>query len=67
MARSLVDFLEELDSNAELREAYLEDPVATAQSYGLTDEDVQIIKNQEWDTVRRQFETAGKPIKTHRY
>ncbi len=31
MARALVDFLEELDSNAVLKESYLNDTLATAQ------------------------------------
>jgi hypothetical protein len=59
MAKSLVDFLEELDSNAELKESYLKDPVATAKKYGLADDDVAIIKNKDWDTVRKLFEGAG--------
>ncbi|MFT6343505.1 MAG: hypothetical protein ACJAWQ_000555 [Paraglaciecola sp.] len=65
MAKSLVDFLEELDSNAELKESYLKDPVATAKNYGLTDEEVAIIKNKDWDTVRKQFENLGSDPKVH--
>ncbi len=65
MARSLVDFLEELDRNAELKESYLKDPVATAKNYGLTDEEVAIIKNKDWDTVRKQFENLGSDPKVH--
>jgi hypothetical protein len=65
MARSLVDFLEELDSNAELKESYLKDPVATAKNYGLTDEDVAIIKNKDWDAVQKQFENLGSDPKVH--
>jgi hypothetical protein len=60
MAKSLVDFLEELDSNAELKESYLKDPVATAKNYGLTDEEVAIIKNKDWDAVKKQFENLDK-------
>jgi hypothetical protein len=60
MARSLVDFLEELDSNAEFKESYLKDPVATAKNYGLTDEEVAIIKNKDWDAVKKQFENLDK-------
>lgn len=67
MAKSLVDFLEELDSNAKLKEAYLKDPVATATTYGLADEDVKIIENKDWDTVRKLFESSGKTVKTHTY
>ncbi|WP_339721019.1 hypothetical protein [uncultured Paraglaciecola sp.] len=67
MAKSLADFLEELDSNAELKEAYLKDPVATAKTYGLTDEDVNVIKNKDWDTVKKLFESSGKGSKVHTY
>ena len=65
MAKSLVDFLEELDSNAELKESYLKDPVAAAKNYGLKDEDVAIIKNKDWDAVRKQFENLGSDPKVH--
>jgi hypothetical protein len=66
MARSLVDFLEELDSNAELKESYLKDTVVTAKNYGLTDEEVAIIRNKDWDTVRKKFENLGSDLKfTH--
>ena len=65
MAKSLVDFLEELDSNAELKESYLKDPVATAKKYGLADDEVAIIKNKDWDTVRKSFENLGSDPKVH--
>ena len=67
MAKSLADFLEELDSNAELKGSYLKDPVATATTYGLTDGDVNVIKNKDWDTVKKQFENLGKGPKVHTY
>jgi hypothetical protein len=67
MAKSLVDFLEELDSNAKLKEAYLKDPVATASTYGLADEDVKIIENKDWEAVQKLFEGAGKSTKTISY
>lgn len=67
MAKSLADFLEELDTNAELKEAYLKDPVATATTYGLADEDVSLIKNKDWDAVKKQFENSGHVVKIHTY
>lgn len=67
MAKSLADFLEELDSNAELKEAYLKDPVATAKSYGLAEADVTLIKNKDWSAVTKQFESSGHPVKVHTY
>lgn len=63
MAKSLVDFLEELDSNAELKESYLKDTVVTAKNYGLTDEEVAIIKNKDWDAIKKQFENLDKSPK----
>ena len=67
MAKSLADFLEELDSNAELKDAYLKSPVATAEKYGLADDDVALIKNKDWDAVQRQFENLGVDPKVHTY
>jgi len=67
MAKSLVDFLEDLDSNAKLKESYTKDAVATAQSYGLSDQDVKLIKEQDWDTVKKQFESSGHVIRIHTY
>jgi 1,2-phenylacetyl-CoA epoxidase catalytic subunit len=67
MTKSLADFLEELDSNAELKEAYLKAPVATAKSYGLEEADVTLIKNKDWDAVTKQFESSGNTVKVHSY
>ncbi len=67
MAKSLADFLHELDSNAELKENYLKDPVGVAQNYGLSEDDVQLIKDQDWDTMRKRFNSAGIEIKNQAY
>lgn len=63
MAKSLVDFLEELDTNSTLMEAYKQDPVGTARGYDLSEADVKLIEEQRWDQVRQQFEDLGKSIK----
>jgi hypothetical protein len=60
MASSLIDFLEELDTNSKLMEAYKNDPVATAAKYGLSDEDLTLIKEQNWDEVKKRFDDASK-------
>jgi hypothetical protein len=39
--------------------------VASAKNYGLTDEEVAIIKNKDWDNVRKQFENLGSDPKVH--
>lgn len=67
MATSLVNFIEELDTNADLKEEYLKDPVGTAKRAGLSDEDVAIIKNKDWDAVSRQFEDMSKSSKSIDY
>jgi hypothetical protein len=60
MASSLIDFLEELDTNSKLIEAYKNAPVATAAKYGLSDEDLTLIKEQNWDEVKKRFDDASK-------
>jgi hypothetical protein len=65
--KTLAEFLIELDSNAKLKDDYLKDPVTTASDYGLAPEDISIIKEQDWDRVRQQFEELGKAIKIHSY
>ncbi|WP_420933564.1 hypothetical protein ACOJR9_14075 [Alteromonas sp. A081] len=60
MASSLIDFLEELDTNSNLMEAYKKNPVATAAQYGLSDEDVTLIEEQNWDEVKRRFDDVSK-------
>ena len=60
MASSLIDFLEELDTNSKLMESYKNDPVATAAKYGLSDEDLTLIKEQNWDEVKKRFDDASK-------
>ncbi|MDU0353912.1 hypothetical protein RS130_08210 [Paraglaciecola aquimarina] len=67
MSNSLLDFLHELDTNAQLKEAYLANPVATATDYGLAEEDIEIIKTKDWDAVRKRYEDSGKAIKTQSY
>lgn len=60
MANSLIDFLEELDTNSKLMEVYKNDPVETAAKYGLSDEDLTLIKEQNWDEVKKRFDDASK-------
>lgn len=67
MAKSLADFLEELDTNASLKADYMKDAVGTAKAYGLSDEDVATIKNKDWDAVEKQFKALGRDTKVHTY
>lgn len=63
MAKSLVDFIEALDTDANLKEQYLNDPTGTAEAYGLSADDVATIKNKDWDSVNKQFQDLSKSSK----
>ncbi|BFT29539.1 hypothetical protein D210916BOD24_07150 [Alteromonas sp. D210916BOD_24] len=67
MAKSIVDFLIELDTNSQLMEAYKQDPVATATKYGLSDEDLKLIKDQNWDEVKKRFDDESKVTRVVHY
>lgn len=67
MSKTLIDFIEELDSNAKLLEEYKANPVDTAKAYKLSDEDVKIIADQNWDDLSKRFEDLGKAGRTIRY
>ncbi len=67
MAKSIVDFLVELDTNSKLMEAYKKDPVATATKYGLPDDEVQIIADKKWDELSKRFDDSSKTIRVINY
>lgn len=66
MSKTLVNFIEELDSNAKLLEEYKANPVDTAKAYKLSDEDVKIIEDKNWDELSKRFEDLGKAAKNVR-
>lgn len=67
MAKSIQDFLIELDTNSKLMEAYKNDPVATAKKYGLSAEEVKIIADQNWDELSKRFDDTSKTIRVISY
>jgi hypothetical protein len=67
MAQSIVDFLEELDTNSKLMEAYKQDPVGTARKYGLVDDELRLIEEKDWDEVKRRFDDASKATRVINY
>jgi hypothetical protein len=67
MAQSIVDFLEELDTNSKLMEAYKQDPVGTARTYGLVDDELRLIEEKDWDEVKRRFDDASKATRVINY
>ncbi|MDB2330524.1 hypothetical protein N9V74_02315 [Alteromonas sp.] len=67
MEQSIVDFLEELDTNSKLMEAYKKDPVGTARAYGLVDDELRLIEEKNWDEVKRRFDDASKATRVINY
>ncbi|BCO20025.1 MAG: hypothetical protein AAF364_16750 [Pseudomonadota bacterium] len=67
MAKTLEDFLVELDTNSELLEAYKKDPVATATKYGLSEEDVQLFKDKNWEEIEKRFTDENKAPRVVHY
>ncbi|WP_334022286.1 hypothetical protein [Alteromonas sp. S015] len=67
MAKSIQDFLVELDTNSKLMEAYKSAPVATAKKYGLSDNEVKIVEDQNWDELSKRFDDTSKTIRVISY
>ena len=67
MAKSLEDFLIELDTNSDLMKAYEKDPVGTAEQYGLSEEDVKLIKDKSWEEVEKRFADQNKAPRVVHY
>ncbi|MGJ8679357.1 hypothetical protein [Paraglaciecola sp.] len=67
MSKSIVNFIEELDTNAKLLEAYKANPVSTAKTYGLSEVDTKIIDDKNWDELSKRFEDLDKAAKTVDY
>ena len=67
MTQSIVDFLEALDTNSKLMEAYKKDPTGTALASGLEDEDLRLIEEKDWDEVKRRFDDASKATRVINY
>ncbi|OJF68913.1 hypothetical protein BK026_08975 [Alteromonas sp. V450] len=67
MAKSIIDFLVALDTDSKLLESYKKDPVGTAQSYGLAEKDIQLIKEQNWDELSRRYDDTGRAIRIIHY
>lgn len=67
MAKSIQDFMVELDTNSKLMDAYKNDPVATAKKYGLSADEVKIIADQNWDELSKRFDDTSKTIRVVSY
>ncbi len=67
MAKSIEEFLVELDTNSELLEKYKKDPVGTATKYGLSEEDVKLFEDKNWDELEKRFSDASKAVRVIDY
>ena len=67
MAKSIVDFLVELDTNSKLMEAYKKNPVGIAADYGLSEKELKLIENKDWDEVAKRFDDTSKAIRVVNY
>lgn len=67
MAKSIKDFLVELDTNSKLMEAYKNDPVATAKKFGLSADEVKIIADKNWDELSKRFDDKSRTIRVISY
>lgn len=67
MAKSIVDFLVELDTNSKLMEAYKKDPVATAADFGLSGEELKLIEDKNWEEVSKRFDDIKKAPRVINY
>ena len=67
MAKSIQDFVVELDTNSKLMEAYKSAPVATAKKYGLPADEVKIIADKNWDELSKRFDDTSKTIRVISY
>lgn len=52
-------FLISMDKDASLKQQYLDDPKSTAESFGLSKEDVQICANNDLAAIKKRCEAEG--------
>lgn len=67
MAKSIEEFLVELDTNSELLEKYKKDPTGTAKKYGLSEEDVKLFEDKNWEEIERRFSDTSKATRVVSY
>ncbi|BDY05456.1 hypothetical protein [Ferrimonas sp. YFM] len=48
----LLDYINELDSNADLLDAHKKDPESTMKTYGLSDEEIAAVMSGDSDKIR---------------
>ena len=55
----LVDFLNEMDKNDDLKQKYMKDPKGTAEAYGLDADDVDICASGDEEKMKGRCDAAG--------
>lgn len=59
MTDKLVDFLNEMDKNEELKQNYIKDPKGTAEKYGLEPKDVEICAKNDIEAMKKRAAASG--------
>ncbi|MEO9946318.1 hypothetical protein [Paraglaciecola sp.] len=62
MTDPLIAFLIELDKDEALKQKYLADPQAVAESYGLTPADIAICVNNDAKAMKQRAEAEGADV-----
>ena len=60
MKDQLVDFLQELSKNPEMKEKYLKAPKDVAKEYGLSDEDVEVLLSKDEAKLKQRIKEFNK-------
>ena len=65
MKDQLVDFLQELSKNPEMKEKYLKAPKDVAKEYGLSDEDIEILLSKDQTKLKQRMKDMGMDGNSH--
>jgi hypothetical protein len=55
MSQKLTEFLTEITTNKNLREAFSNDRAATMKKYGVSDEDAALVINHDYEAVLKKL------------
>ncbi len=49
------EFLTEIPNNSALREAYKNDKAQSMKDYGVSDEDIQLVMNKDYESIQKKL------------
>lgn len=58
----LVDFLNEMDKNDDLKQKYIKDPKGTAEAYGLDADDIKICEKGDVEAMKKRADAVGADV-----